>query len=154
MTNDACRQRAAALQLHGLLAHWAECAKQPWLDPLLSWEESERARRSLERRLRCAHIGRFKPLADLDWAWPQQCDQRAVAELMTLDFLPATTNRDRRKPHGLPLPHHRTYGSRIRRFDELNSYRGARLGSPRFSKKRNGSAMDRAGVLDSRHGPW
>jgi hypothetical protein len=73
---------------------------------------------------------------------------------MTLDFLPATTNRDRRKPHGLPLPHHRTYGSRIRRFDELNSYRGARLGSPRFSKKRNGSAMDRAGVLDSRHGPW
>ena len=25
-------------------------------------------------------------------------------------------NRDRKKPHGLPLPHHRTYGSRIRRF--------------------------------------
>ena len=92
MTNDARRQRAAALQLHGLLAHWAECAEQPWLDPLLSWEESERARRSLERRLRCAHIGRFKPLADFDWNWPQQCDQRAIAELMTLDFLQATTN--------------------------------------------------------------
>jgi hypothetical protein len=83
MTNDARRQRAAALQLHGILAHWAECAEQPWLDPLLSWEESERARRSLERRLRCAHIGRFKPLADFDWTWPQQCDQRAIAELMT-----------------------------------------------------------------------
>ncbi|EXI86350.1 MAG: DNA replication protein DnaC [Candidatus Accumulibacter regalis] len=92
MTNDARRRRAAALQLHGLLAHWAECAEQPWLDPLLSWEEGERARRSLERRLRCAHIGRFKPLADFDWAWPQQCDQRAIAELMTLDFLQATTN--------------------------------------------------------------
>ncbi len=52
------------------LAHWAECTDQPWLDPLLAWEETERARHSLERRLRCAHIGRFKPLADFDWAWP------------------------------------------------------------------------------------
>jgi hypothetical protein len=65
----------------------------------------------------------------------------------------ARPNRDRRKPHGLPLPHHRTYGSRIRRFDELNSYRGARLGSPKVSKKRNGSANANAGVFDSRHGP-
>ena len=64
---DLSRQRAAALQLHGVLAHWAACAEQPWLDSLLTWEETERARRSLERRLRCAHIGRFKPLADFDW---------------------------------------------------------------------------------------
>ena len=27
-------------------------------------------------------------------------------------------NRDRGRPHDLPLPHHRTYGSRIRRFLE------------------------------------
>ena len=75
-----------------MLAHWAECADQPWLDPLLSWEETERARRSLERRLRCAHIGRSKPLADFDWSWPQQCDQRAIAELRTLDFMEAASN--------------------------------------------------------------
>ena len=92
MTTSDAHQRATALQLHGVLAHWAECADQPWLDPLLSWEETERARRSLERRLRCAHIGRFKPLADFDWSWPQQCDQRAVAELMTLDFIDSATN--------------------------------------------------------------
>ena len=92
MTTSDARQRATALQLHGVLAHWAECADQPWLDPLLSWEETERARRSLERRLRCAHIGRFKPLADFDWSWPQQCDQRAIAELMTLDFMDSATN--------------------------------------------------------------
>jgi hypothetical protein len=30
-----------------------------------------------------------------------------------------TSNRDRRKPRGLPLPHHRTNGSRIRRFRRL-----------------------------------
>ena len=92
MTTTDARQRAAALQLHGVLTHWAECADQPWLDPLLSWEETERARRSLERRLRCAHIGRFKPLADFDGSWPQQCDQRAIAELMTLDFLDSASN--------------------------------------------------------------
>ena len=92
MSTPDLRQRASALQLHGILAHWSECANQPWLDPLLNWEETERARRSLERRLRCAHIGRFKPLADFDWAWPAQCDQRAIAELMSLDFLNSATN--------------------------------------------------------------
>jgi len=92
MTNDTRRQRAAALQLHGILAHWAECDEQPWLEPLLSWQESERARRSPERRLRCAPIGRFKPLADFDCGWPQQCDQRAIAELLTLDFVQSATN--------------------------------------------------------------
>lgn len=92
MTTTDARQRALALQLHGVLAHWAECAEQPWLSSLLSWEETERARRSLERRLRGAHIGRFKPLADFDWSWPQQCDQRAIAELMTLDFLDSASN--------------------------------------------------------------
>jgi acetyl-CoA acetyltransferase len=29
-------------------------------------------------------------------------------------------NRDRKKPHGPSLPHHRTYGSRIRRFLETS----------------------------------
>jgi len=90
--NDVRRQRALALQLHGLLAHWADCAEQPWLDPLLTWEETERARRSLERRLCCAHIGRFKTLAEFDWTWPTQCDQAAIAELMSLDFLHSATN--------------------------------------------------------------
>ena len=43
-------------------------------------------------------------------------------------------NRDREKPYGSPLPHHRAYGSRTRRFDGFNSYRGARLGNPRLLK--------------------
>lgn len=89
---DPRQQRAAALQLHGVPAHWAECADQDWLEPLLVWEETERARRSLERRLRSARIGRFKPLADFDWAWPEQCDRRAITELMTLEFLHSANN--------------------------------------------------------------
>ena len=89
---DTQRARAAALNLHGLLAHWSEIAAEPWLTPLLGWEEQERARRGLERRARSAHIGRFKPLADFDWSWPKRCDRVAVDALMTLEFLTDATN--------------------------------------------------------------
>ena len=78
--------RAQALRLLGLLAHWdavqGDPARLGWTRDLLDWEENERARRSLERRLRSAHIGRFKPLADFDWDWPTHCDRAAVQELM------------------------------------------------------------------------
>ena len=58
---EALRRRARALNLHGLLAHWPDT---PWVQDLIQWEEEERARRSLERRLRAARIGRLKPLCD------------------------------------------------------------------------------------------
>ena len=90
------KQRAQALRLMGLLAHWdavqGDPARIAWTGELLGWEETERARRSLERRLRSAHIGRFKPLADFDWDWPKQCDRAAVQELMTLAFMIDATN--------------------------------------------------------------
>jgi DNA replication protein DnaC len=91
-TTEPLRQRAQALRLHGLLAHWAEVAAAPWLAPFIDWEEQERARRSLERRLAAAHIGQFKPLVDFDWAWPKRCDRAAIEELMTLAFLQEATN--------------------------------------------------------------
>jgi DNA replication protein DnaC len=89
---DSLRDRARALHLHGLLSHWGEVATQPWLASLIDWEEHERARRSLERRLQEAHIGRFKPLCDFDWNWPKRCDRAAIETLMTLDFLKDATN--------------------------------------------------------------
>jgi DNA replication protein DnaC len=81
------RARAGALHLHGLLAHWSDVATADWVGALLDWEEQERGRRSLERRLKDARIGRFKPICDFDWAWPKRCDRAAVQALMTLDFL-------------------------------------------------------------------
>jgi DNA replication protein DnaC len=72
---DALQARAKALQLHGLLAHWPEAATAGWARSLIEWEEEERARRSLERRLQGAHIGRFKPLCDFDWNWPTSIDR-------------------------------------------------------------------------------
>ena len=89
---DALQLRAQALHLHGLLAHWPEVATADWIAPLLAWEEQERSRRSLERRLGAAHIGRFKPLCDFDWAWPTRCDRAAIEQLMSLEFLQDATN--------------------------------------------------------------
>jgi DNA replication protein DnaC len=92
----ALREQAQALRLHGLLAHWPEVMGQAetahWVAQWLRWETAERSRRSLERRLREAHIGRFKPLADFDWSWPKQVDRAAIEELMTLQFLAEASN--------------------------------------------------------------
>ena len=88
----ALRRRAEALHLHGLLAHFNEVAAADWLPTLLDWEEHERRRRSLERRLKDAHIGSFKPLCDFDWSWPKRCDRTAIAALMALDFVAEHAN--------------------------------------------------------------
>jgi DNA replication protein DnaC len=85
------RAQAVELRLHGLLAHWDELMghsdSEQRVRQWLGWESIERAQRSLERRLREAHLGRFKPLADFDWGWPKQCDRAAIEELMSLQFL-------------------------------------------------------------------
>ena len=89
---DTLRDRAEALHLHGLVSHWTEVATEAWVAPLLEWEETQRASRSLQRWLKTAHIGRFKPLCDFDWNWPKRCDRAAVEALMALDFLADATN--------------------------------------------------------------
>lgn len=63
-----------------------------WVAQLLSWEAAERGRRNLNQRLRAAHIGRFKSLADFDWSWPKSIDRGAVEELMTPEFLREANN--------------------------------------------------------------
>lgn len=57
---DELKQRAVVLKLHGLGAHWGELpeAEMPWVQRLIGWEEVERRRRGLERRLSAAHIER------------------------------------------------------------------------------------------------
>lgn len=91
-TSDRLLQRAQELKLHGLIAHWEDIAQTSWIEPLITWEETERSQRSLERRLTSAQIGRFKMLADFDWSWPKKCDREAVEELMGLAFIKDATN--------------------------------------------------------------
>lgn len=90
--NDVLRQRATDLRLHGVLAHWSELSDADWLPKLIDWEEQARAQRSLERRLGGARIGRFKSIADFDWAWPKQCERAAIEALMTLEFMTQSVN--------------------------------------------------------------
>ena len=100
-SDDPLLVRAKALKLYGLLAHWQEVAAADWIAPLIGWEEAERARRSLERRLGSAHLGRFRPLADFDWDWPKRCDREAIEELMTLGFLNEAANAILVGPNGV-----------------------------------------------------
>lgn len=88
------QNRAEVLKLHGLVEHWPSLNKQQlsFVSELIGWEEQVRSQRSLERRLGSAHLGKFKVLADFDWAWPQSCDKAAISELMTLSFIESATN--------------------------------------------------------------
>ena len=90
----ALKQQVSALKLHGLLTHWDELTDEAlaWVQQWIAWETRERQQRGLQRRLRAAHIGRFKPLADFDWDWPVQCDRAAVSTLLTLDFIAEALN--------------------------------------------------------------
>ncbi len=72
-----------------LLAHVAE------------HETKGRAKRSLDRRLARAKLGRFKPMADFDWAWPTRISRDEVETAMKLDFLEARRNLVLIAPHGL-----------------------------------------------------
>jgi DNA replication protein DnaC len=98
---DALQARAKALNMHGLLAHWSEAVAGGWAAPLIGWEEDERARRSLERRIHGAHIGRFKPLCDFEWDWPTAIDRATFEALMSLDFLNDATNALLVGPNGI-----------------------------------------------------
>jgi DNA replication protein DnaC len=89
---DELRSRLQQLGLFGLLAQWDEVGHEPWLPQLVTIEEAERGRRSLDRRLRDARLGAFKPIADFDWKWPRQIERQAIEELFSLGFLGEGSN--------------------------------------------------------------
>jgi DNA replication protein DnaC len=62
------------------------------LEHLAEAELQERTRRSLERRLARAKIGRFTPMSEFDWAWPTQVDRPAIDAALHLDFLTQSQN--------------------------------------------------------------
>jgi DNA replication protein DnaC len=75
----------------------AQAAKSRWsprqvLEHLVEVESTERARRSLERRLRFSGIRSFKPIADFDWKWPSKIDRDVIERALTLDFIREARN--------------------------------------------------------------
>lgn len=94
-------ERARRLGLYGVLTHWEEVREQPWLPVVVDYEERERQRRSLERRLQQARLGHFKPLADFDWSWPRKLDRARFEELLGADFLREAVNVVLLGPNGV-----------------------------------------------------
>ena len=92
MTTNNLLSRAKALKLHGIIEHWNEVEKTSWINDLIAWEETARSQRSLESRLKSAHIGRFKPLANFDWSWPTACDHELIEEVMQINFIKEAIN--------------------------------------------------------------
>ena len=91
-TDTDRREAVRRLGLYGLLARWAEVHEAPWLQLLIDYEQAERQRRSLDRRLQFARLGPFKPLCDFDWQWPKKIDRLAIDELTGLEFLTEAAN--------------------------------------------------------------
>jgi DNA replication protein DnaC len=85
-------ERARHLGLWGLVEHLDDLEHPTWASDLLDWEESARTQRSLQRRIQGSHIGRFKPMADFDWDWPEQIDRNQVEDLFTFRFLEEHAN--------------------------------------------------------------
>ena len=83
---ETARSHLRRLGFYGLLAHVGTLLNEPWLVRVIEIEDAERARRSLKRRLDNSRLGAFKPIADFDWTWPEQCDRSAIEELFSLGF--------------------------------------------------------------------
>lgn len=65
----------------------ARWSSQTTLEELCRVEAHDRARRSLERRLKRARLGAFKPIADFDWSWPKKIDRPLIERALGLDFV-------------------------------------------------------------------
>ena len=91
-SNEKLLERTKKLGLWGLLDVWDELGAEPWVERLLECEERERARRSLERRVRNAKLGVFKTMADFEWDWPRTVDRDLIDEVMGLGFLAEAAN--------------------------------------------------------------
>jgi len=94
---------ATAAQLDDVIAL---ATKKRWgvtesLEHIVAVENHDRARRSLERRMARSKLGRFKPMADFDWAWPKRVDRDAIEAALRLEFLERRGNLVLVAPQGL-----------------------------------------------------
>jgi DNA replication protein DnaC len=102
-TRDQLAERARRLSFFGLADNLEtlKAAELTFVERLVGWEEEERQRRSLQRRLRNARLGDFKQMADFDWTWPKRCDRELVEELLTLHFVTEGANAVFLGPNGV-----------------------------------------------------
>jgi DNA replication protein DnaC len=109
-TTDETLSRLKKLALHYLGEHLddlvAEATRNRWgpreiVDEILRREVEERHRRSVERRMSDARLGRFKPMTGFDWGWPTAIDRDLIERLLQLEFLGHDENVVIAGPQGL-----------------------------------------------------
>src|SRR5215475_6345261 len=100
MNNDLAAQltkiglRATAEHLDDFIARATtkRLAPRAILEQITEAEMADRATRNLQRLLKQARIGRFKPISDFDWDWPKKIDRELVERALTLDFISEARN--------------------------------------------------------------
>jgi DNA replication protein DnaC len=82
-------------------ADQANGSHQEFLDHIVRLETVEKSRRSTERRLKEASIGKFKPMDQFDWRWPEQIDKTRIEQIMKLGFVKEAANLILAGPQGV-----------------------------------------------------
>ena len=101
MMNNDLPSQLRRIGLHataeGLDDLLARATKLKWslhqlLEEIARAELEHKAARNLERRLKSARLGRFKPLADFEWNWPKKIDRDLIERAMRLEFIEEKRN--------------------------------------------------------------
>ena len=101
MLTDELKALLMNLGLHYLAKNMADFCAQATkrrLSPLeiaaliARLETDERSRRGILRRVNSAALGRFRSMAEFDWAWPKKISREMVEDLMTIKFLEEPAN--------------------------------------------------------------
>lgn len=101
MIDDDLKKALEKLGLHHLARHLADIVSlatkkrlspQALIEEIVRRERDEKTRRGVERRVRSARLGRFKPLADFDWNHPKKINRQLIESLVDLSFVEETSN--------------------------------------------------------------
>ncbi|NRA68944.1 MAG: ATP-binding protein [Pseudobacteriovorax sp.] len=62
------------------------------IEKMVSLELVEKDRRSTDRRLKAAKLGKLKQLHHFDWAWPKSIDRAKIESLLEANFITSSRN--------------------------------------------------------------
>jgi len=104
--NDQLRELGLVHTAADLNDFIARATQKRWspvvqLERLVQTDLEARLRQRVERRLKDARLGRFKPLVDFEWTWPTQIHRQTVERVFALDFLTQRENVIIVAPNGL-----------------------------------------------------
>jgi DNA replication protein DnaC len=101
MSNHELQKRLSKLGLWYLKDHMTDfvnrAVKGRWsphqmIEHLVNHELEEYKRRTMERRIASAKIGRFKPMNEFDWSWPKKIDRQSIEALFDLELINQGSN--------------------------------------------------------------